>query len=142
MADLRDNFSAGTKNALGRRVAFRCCFPGCGILTIGPKSIDSQGHVNLGEAAHIHAASPGGPRYDPEMSIDERSSIQNGIWMCRHHARLIDADEGQYSAETIQQWKRIAEAETYRQLKELTKSTIPDPTTIICLNQQLIFEGI
>lgn len=142
MARRRDDFSAAVKRILGSRVAFRCCFPDCGILTIGPKSLTDAKAINIGEAAHIHSASPGGPRDDPKMTPAERSAISNGIWMCRHHARLIDADEGNYSAETIRQWKEIAEAETYRQLKELTKVAVPEPTTVICLHPKLMFEGI
>ncbi len=142
MAKSRDNFSKEVVRLLGSRVAYRCCYPGCGVLTIGPNTIDDSKALILGEAAHIYGASPGGPRYDPKMTPDERRAVSNGIWMCRHHARLIDADEGNYSAETIQQWKEQAEGETYRQLKELTKATVPEPTTIICLHPKLMFEGV
>jgi hypothetical protein len=142
MAILRDNFSAKVRLTLGSRVAFRCSFPDCGVLTIGPKAVGDSEFVNIGEASHIHAASPGGPRYNSKMTVLERSSFSNGIWMCRHHARLIDADEGSYSAETIFQWKLKAETETYRQIKDLTKLALPEPTTLICLTPKLIFEGI
>jgi hypothetical protein len=142
MSSRRDNFSAKVKQILGSRVAYRCCFPSCGILTIGPKSVDDTKRIILGEAAHIHGASPLGPRYDEKMTPEERSSFANGIWMCPHHAKLIDADKDNYSAETIRQWKQLMEAETYRQLRDLTKAAISEPTTIICLHPKLMFEGI
>ncbi|WP_295801148.1 hypothetical protein [Mucilaginibacter sp.] len=142
MAGLRDNFKSEVKRILGSRVAFRCCYPGCGVLTIGPNAVDDYKAIVLGEAAHIHAAASGGPRYLPEMTADERKSFDNGIWLCRHHAKLIDADFRSYSAETLLQWKQTMETDTYRQLKDLTKSSIHEPTTIICLHPQLMFEGI
>jgi hypothetical protein len=142
VAGSRDNFSANVKRVLGSRVAFRCCFPGCGILTIGPKTVNDSKYVNIGQAAHIHGASPGGPRYDPKMTAEERRSYTNGIWMCSNHATLIDVDEGNYSAITIRQWKQKMEAEIYRELKDLTKLVLPEPTTLICLTPKLIFEGI
>ncbi|MFW0717401.1 hypothetical protein [Pedobacter sp. N23S346] len=62
--------------------------------------------------------------------------------MCRAHARLIDANKGNYAAETLLQWKQSAEAEAYRALKNIERTKFPDPTTIICLNPNLMFEGI
>src|ERR1700744_2526782 len=142
MTNTRDNFSSETKKILGSRVAFRCCYPGCGVLTIGPNTINDQKFVTLGEAAHIHAAAPGGPRFMESMTAVQRKSYDNGIWLCRHHAKLIDADFGSYSAETLLQWKKTAESETYRQLKDLEKANLPAPTTIVCLSPKLMFEGI
>jgi hypothetical protein len=57
-------------------------------------------------AAHIHAASPGGPRYLTSMTPAERSDISNGIWMCRNHGTLIDEDNQTYTADTIREMKR------------------------------------
>jgi len=76
------------------------------------------------------------------MSSNERKAFKNGIWLCRHHAKLIDADFRSYSAKTLLRWKQTMEAETYRQLKDLSKNIVHESTTIICLNPQLKFEGI
>ena len=138
----RDDFSPETKRILGGRVAYRCSYSGCNIVTIGPDTANEEKVVNFGKAAHIHAAAPGGPRYLPDMTTEARKSIQNGIWMCGNHAWLIDANYGNYSAETLLQWKKTAEADAYRRLKDLEKEQFPDPTTIICLNPDLMFEGI
>lgn len=138
----RDDFSPNTKRILGSRVAYRCCYPGCNITTIGPDTSNENNVVNIGKAAHVHAAAPGGPRYLPDMSIEERQSLGNGIWMCGNHAWLIDANYGNYSAETLKQWKSTAEAEAYRKLKNMEKEQFPDPTTIICLSPVLMFEAV
>ena len=46
-------------------------------------------------ACHIAAAAggPGARRYVKEMSADERASVENGIWMCYTHGKVIDTDE-------------------------------------------------
>lgn len=77
--------------------------------------------MNLGEAAHITAASPGGSRYDEALGPSERRSAENGIWLCRTHARLVDADEVGYPVETLRAWKAGAEEEARRRLAQ------PDP---------------
>jgi hypothetical protein len=63
-----------------------------------------------GKAAHIHAASPGGRRYLASMSSEARMDISNAIWLCAHHADLIDKDETTYTAELLQAMKREHEA--------------------------------
>jgi hypothetical protein len=113
-----DDFSPKTKKVLAERVSYRCSFPGCSRNTIGPQKGNNNKSSNLGEAAHITAASLGGPRYDPSLSKNERKSIDNGIWMCRPHARLIDCDYLNYSVQTIKAWKQSAENRAYKILVE------------------------
>jgi hypothetical protein len=59
--------------------------------------------IDVGVAAHITAASPGGPRFDPNLSDKERASATNGIWLCQNCAKLIDNDVAQFSALGIAQ---------------------------------------
>ena len=139
---MRDNFSKKTKELLAKRVAFRCSFPGCHRITIGPSKEDNESVINLGEAAHINAASQNGPRYDESMTPEERRSISNGIWMCRHHARMIDADFINYSESTLRQWKELAEKRTYELLEEFGKEEVKLPTTLIAIGGQIVVEGI
>lgn len=75
--------------------------------TSGP---DGDGGVtNIGVAAHISAASPGGPRYDEMLTPEARSEIANGIWLCQTHAKLIDDDELTYTPAVLRDWKDTAE---------------------------------
>lgn len=67
----RDDFTEATKRLLAERVGYRCSNPCCKRLTIGPQQ-EGKKSVNIGEAAHISAASPGGKRYDEKMTSDER----------------------------------------------------------------------
>ena len=65
--DKRDNFTNAVKNKLAKRVMYVCSNPNCRKMTIGPDS--KNGINNIGVAAHICAAAPGGPRYDINMSV-------------------------------------------------------------------------
>lgn len=105
---MRDNFPKLTREILAKRVSFRCSNPKCKKITIGPHSADEKA-INLGVAAHITAASRGGPRYCETMEPKERKSINNGIWLCQNCAKLIDTDVQKYSREELIEWKSIAE---------------------------------
>jgi len=75
---MRDEFSEEVKRIAAARVGYRCSNPRCRKLTSGPKA-DSGRALSIGVAAHITAASPGGPRYDESLSAEQRSSIENAI---------------------------------------------------------------
>lgn len=138
---MRDDFTKPTRDNLAKRVAWRCSFPGCERITIGPGHKNSSHVINLGEAAHITAASKLGPRFDSNMTKEKRKSIDNGIWMCRQHAKIIDADFTKYSASTLMQWKVKAEEETYLLLREPNKRQINIPTTLVSIGRDIVFEG-
>jgi len=105
---MRDDFDRVTKEVLARRVAHRCSNPECRKLTSGPQT-DPTKSLNIGVAAHITAAAPGGPRYAISLSPQERKAINNGIWLCQNCAKIIDSDEARFSADTLRTWKRMAE---------------------------------
>ena len=105
----RDDFLQKVKDILERRVNSICSNPNCRNSTSGPNSSCMNKSVNIGVAAHICAASPNGPRYDPNMTPEQRSSIDNGIWLCQNCAKLIDSDTNTYTIELLYQWKEEAE---------------------------------
>lgn len=104
----RDDFSKTTIATIARRSGYRCSFPGCKTVTSGPHT-DPHSWVNIGVAAHIAAASVGGPRYNESMSPADRKSPENGIWLCQNHAKLVDNDELRFTAEVLLEWKQRAE---------------------------------
>ncbi len=138
---MRDNFGNHTKDILAARVAYRCSFPGCKLITIGPGSQGNEHVISIGEAAHIYSAAPNGPRNNPGLSPEQRSSVDNGIWMCKSHSRLIDVDETNYSAETLIKWKTDAENFVRERLEALKREEFPAPVTLVMLNIRLIFQG-
>lgn len=138
----RDEFTETTKRILAERVAWRCCFPNCGKITIGPQKGDSTKSLNLGEAAHITAAAVDGPRYDADLDRQQRRAITNGIWMCRAHARFIDTDFKEYSAGTLIIWKKQAEDLAYQYLMAQSNYQPETNATLIGLGSELLFWGI
>ena len=85
-----------------------CAYPNCFATTSGPAD-NSGKSVNIGEAAHISAAQSGGPRYDASLTPEQRKDADNGIWMCRTHAALIDRDEERFPLHLVTDWKYAAE---------------------------------
>jgi hypothetical protein len=121
---MRDDFSAKIKDTLAKRVAFTCSNPSCNMLTIGPSSLPDK-TINVGVAAHITAASEGGPRFNPSLTNEERSDIDNGIWLCQSCSKLIDSDVIKYSEEILKSWKNQADANASIRLnKQLEKGAI------------------
>ena len=103
----RDDFTKATIERLAKRVGMKCSCPDCRTPTAGPDA--AGGVTNLGVAAHITAASPGGSRYDASLSPETRGDINNGIWLCQRHAKLIDDDELSYPPSLLREWKETAE---------------------------------
>jgi hypothetical protein len=112
---MRDDFPPYIQRTLAARVGHRCSNPTCRAQTQGPRSAP-EASVNIGVAAHITAAAPRGPRYDPALSPARRRAAGNGIHLCQNCAKLIDNDPDRYSADVLQTWKRNAEAEADRSL--------------------------
>lgn len=107
----RDNFAAAVVRKVAERAAYICSSPTCNRITIGPDKSAQNLSIKTGEAAHICAASPGGPRYDMSQSAQERKGIANAIWLCGACAALVDKNGGQgYPAEHLRKWKRDHEA--------------------------------
>ena len=126
MGKKRDDFKASTINALRTRVASRCSNPTCRVPTTGPTT-DNTKINNIGTAAHITAASPGGPRYDKSLTFEQRRSIDNAIWLCTNCSKDIDNDSEAYSVELLKKWKKSAEDSAKA---ELGKS-LPDDNYVI-----------
>lgn len=135
---MRDDFSQKTKEDLAKRVGYRCSNPQCRQLTIGANE-SGDGIISVGEAAHICAASPGGKRYDANMTSEERASIDNGIWLCRNCAAMIDRDEEAYSVMLLQNWKRMAEIEANQ---NITSNANYDHELKLSTNDRKVVEHI
>lgn len=93
-----------------------CSNPNCRQLTCGPQ-IEQTGSINVGVAAHITAASPGGSRYDNSLSAKQRKAPNNGIWLCQKCAWLIDSDESLYTEEKLRAWRKLSEAAARQELE-------------------------
>jgi hypothetical protein len=74
------------------------------------------------------------------MSPEERSSIDNAIWMCAIHARLIDRDDVKYTAEGLRGMKRAHEAECAAKVRG-TPSQSPAAYDLFALGPDVICAG-
>ena len=111
----RDDFSDDTKRIAGERVCLRCSI--CGCPTKAASNDGSDKVASIGVAAHITAAAPGGPRYDPSITPEQRKSVDNCIWLCQNHARLIDRDIAKYPVERLLSIKKEAETKAAQALE-------------------------
>ena len=103
---MRDDFSQRTKDLLANRVGWKCSNPNCRKATRGA-GIGKENIINIGVASHITAASKGGPRYDENITSQERASAENGIWLCQSCSKLIDSDAVSYTHLTLPTNSRV-----------------------------------
>jgi hypothetical protein len=102
----RDNFPPAIIRVIAERAAYICSNPECRIVTISPHS-KSNKSLSKGVAAHVYAASPGGPRYDPNQSKEVRMSPENGIWLCHNCSDTVDKDKEHYTGEILLGWRQL-----------------------------------
>lgn len=107
MTDVRHPFSKETARALSERVGEICSNRGCRVPTVADVR---------GVALAIHAATPGGPRYDAAQTEDERRSIHNGVWLCTACAALAQSDEGRFPAPLLRAWRADSELAAFERL--------------------------
>lgn len=96
-------YAAGVRAALISFSAGLCYWPGCGEQLLS--NVNGKYYINL-DIAHICALESGGPRYDPQMTDQQRNDFPNLIFLCRPHHRAVDDNSGKnYSVETLRLWK-------------------------------------
>lgn len=111
----RKDFTQTTKTKLAQRAGYQCSHPDCDIVTIGPGA-GREEVSNIGEAAHIFSASKKGPRGQGGLTDKQLKSIENGIWMCKVHARLVDTNDGRgFTSTQLISWRDLHEEKIKKQ---------------------------
>jgi hypothetical protein len=126
---VRDDFPELVKRTIAARAGHRCSNPACKAPTSGPQ-VDPTKVLNVGVAAHITAAAPGGPRYDASLAPGQRSGISNAIWLCQNCAKLVDNDPSGFPADLLHKWKQQAESDA---LTTIGKSPTGAPEAVSTL---------
>lgn len=121
---MRDDFNEDVKRTIAERVGYRCSSPTCRAPTSGPQ-IDPSKSLNVGVASHITAASPGGPRFNPALTSEERKHANNAIWLCQTCGKLVDNDKLRFTEEELRQWKKNAESEALLRIGKTATSADP-----------------
>lgn len=122
MSSERDDFRKSTIITMAQRVNYVCSNLSCRKHTAGPHA-NKEKSTLVGIAAHISAAAPGGPRFDANMTSNERKDINNGIWLCANCSIVIDKNPTKYSIQLLQNWKSTAE--------QFAKDSIESSNTVI-----------
>lgn len=87
----------------------RCAYPKCGVELVVEAQHQDDRPKAVGRVAHIAAASPGGPRYDPGMTPQQRGAASNLIYLCGPHHDAVDAQLGLHTREFLTEAKRTHE---------------------------------
>lgn len=92
-----------------------CSHPDC-----SKKLIAEDGKSIISKICHIAAASKEGPRFDENMTDDDRRGFDNLILLCDEHHVIIDNKENEslYPAPLLKRWK----SEHEKKIRELTSS--------------------
>lgn len=81
----------------------QCATPNC------HNSLEARDNLTIiAKICHIEAASTDGPRYNPNMTDDERRDFNNLILLCDECHSIIDNknNENKYPVELLKAWKR------------------------------------
>ncbi len=76
----------------------QCAFPGCTHLMM-----NAEGEF-IGEMCHIEAAEPGGERFNPNMTNEERRAFSNLVLLCHKH-HVITNNVDKYPVKVLQKMK-------------------------------------
>jgi hypothetical protein len=55
----------------------------------------TAGGVLVGEIAHIQGPLPASPRFNPDMTNEQRREYENLLMLCGTHHTIIDNDVGE-----------------------------------------------
>ncbi|WP_250523447.1 MULTISPECIES: HNH endonuclease [unclassified Caballeronia] len=100
----RVNFPADVVKQIAYEAHLFCSNPKCCRFT---SYLTTHGSARaIAEAAHINAASGGGPRAHVGISDQHLRSAANGIWLCKICHTQIDQDPDRYPEATLLRWKR------------------------------------
>jgi tetratricopeptide (TPR) repeat protein len=106
--DTTMSISLKTHKMLWSLAASRCAFPGCRReLIMDASQTDDESLV--GEACHIVAQSPTGPRADLSLPPEQRDHCDNLILLCKVHHKLIDDQPNTYTVQRLLQMKAAHE---------------------------------
>lgn len=94
----------------------QCAFPNC------THHLVNENGKFVGQICHIEAAKPGGERYNPEQSDEERRSFENLVLLCYEH-HIVTDDVQQYPAAYLKEIKKNHEEKFSNQPYQLPPHT-------------------
>jgi hypothetical protein len=99
------------------RAANRCAFPDCRReLVMDASQPDDESLI--GDACHIVAQSPTGPRGDSPLTPEQRDKYDNLILLCKVHHKLVDDQPNTYTVQRLLEMKAAHEKWVRESLQE------------------------
>ena len=116
-----------------------CAFPSCEALLL-----DKTGAF-VGEICHIEAAEQGGPRFNPDMTNEDRRKASNLILLCRNHHARVDQTE-KHSVQSLRKMKKDHQAKFSNPGKKILEKLIDwtrgEPTKVTNLQRLYAVIGL
>lgn len=109
-------YTRSTLRKLDTLAGNQCAAPDC-----DRKLIARDGETIVSKICHIEAASPQGPRWNPDMTDDDRRHFSNLILLCDECHTIVDSkdNEAAHPVELLKRWKSDHESKrTYEVLVE------------------------
>lgn len=92
--------------------------PGCA------NALVTETDIVVGQVAHIEAAEPGGPRFEPTSTDEIRRSLRNLILLCPSCHLMVDTDVGDFPAQKLRTIKAQHESTDGKKLFELDERVL------------------
>lgn len=83
----------------------QCSYPECGEYLVVPSRARSDMPKNVAKIGHITAASPGGPRFNASLTVEQRRSEPNLMLLCGTHHDAIDSQLEFHTVEWLREAK-------------------------------------
>ena len=98
------NISTKTYKMLWGRAASRCAFPDCRRELVMEKTSADDASL-FGEACHMVAKEPEGPRGTSPLNSKQRDEYDNLLLLCNIHHKVIDDQPNTYPVERLKTMK-------------------------------------
>lgn len=96
---MRGSIKPDILKALLAKSGNRCAFPDC------KHPIFNDKNLFIAQLSHIEAVSPNGPRYNPNLTLDEINGYENLMFLCYRHHKEIDSFKQVYSVDKLREYK-------------------------------------
>lgn len=133
----RDEFPQKVKDDAAKSAGYCCSW--CRRGTLRPTEGTDGKYAYIGKAGHIRAASINGPRYDENMSADERKALSNAIFLCSNCHDVVDSkgSEDFYTVELLERRK----AYHLQWVRDQFDEIVPQAITVVGGFHEAVGEG-
>lgn len=137
----RREISRSTRDILFALSGNECAHPDC-TEQIVQGGTGGSSVVKIVNIAHIYSHSPNGPRGQGGLTEDQLVAPENLLLLCPNHHELVDKPNSEYTAETLQQWKKQHEAKQTQKRSHTQRPFLQEPRQPTALADERITQEI